>query len=39
MKLLLQAADRQGRWIKALILAVLVMAAAWGAELVWLLKR
>jgi len=39
MKLLLQAAERQGRWIKALILAVLVMAAAWGAELAWLLKR
>ena len=39
LKLLLQANERQGRWIKGLTFVVLAMAAIWGAELVWLLRH
>jgi ubiquinone biosynthesis protein len=38
-RLLIEALERQSRWIKGLVVAVLVLAAAWTVELVWLLRH
>ncbi|HEY4372358.1 MAG TPA: ubiquinone biosynthesis regulatory protein kinase UbiB [Burkholderiales bacterium] len=39
IKHLLAATERQGRWIKGLALLLVLIAAVWGAELVYLLRR
>jgi len=39
IKQLLLATERQGRWIKSLALLLVLIAAIWGAELVYLLRH
>jgi hypothetical protein len=39
LKLLLQVTERQGRSIRTLAVLVFIMAALWGAELVWLWRH